>query len=1331
MNDRDVTIGLNLRNSGYNRGILQSAALTRVFSREVNSASRSMAFFEREGSAIDQNFGRYAKRLELTLDLIGALGPALVPISAAAIPALTGLAAGIGVAAAAGGTLMLAFKGVGDAVSKVNKADINPTTANLKNARIAMDGLSEAGQKMVMELIKFKSAYQDLRNAAQTGLFPGLTKSLDLLALRLPEVEGFVHQMGKALGELALRGSASLAGPQWDQFFKFITDKAPGAAVALGVATGHLAHALAELTMAFAGVNGDFMQHFSNSAVAIDKWAASLSKTKGFEEFVKYLHDTGPMVGDLLGSIAMALVHISEAAAPIGQATLPVLTSLFNAIGSIANSDFGTPLLGLLALTKAMALFGRLGKLSLVTGTRTMTAELGLLGPRASAAAAAVGFMGQSFASASTKVSLANRQLELSGREMTLLSARFNAFRTGGMTGLLAFNKSVDGLGRKVPILAKNLGVMGLMAASMSDKIGMSNTLMGASIGLIGGPWGAAIGGGIGLLMDMSDAFHDSGAAADDFTDSIDRQTLSLQAEGLAKIALSVQNFTGGMKEAGLNLAEVTAAAAEGGPALEAVINRIDAAQLHLNNTFAHSDKQYDAAYIQRNTRITNSLQGLRAELLAQSGAVGVARDKMKALKAAQEAAAEANRMAAAAADAQTDSVTRLNDAIDRELTGIKALNGLLSERSATLAYNQSLLDLNKSIKDNGSNWDKTSAKGIANWQALDSVASAAEQKLDNLQKRGHDAQAQNFYRQVTSDLRDFVKEHPAAAAAAKDIISTLTGKFGNNVFANAEADLKKFAGSTPKAAGAVQHLIDLMRNAGGGSGGMKQALAALRAFKDTFPEAAHAVQPLIDKLREANKVKVKPKVTLDDEDWRHKFDRITHGFIDLNGPKNAGRTLKIKVDETEAMNHLNKVKAGIAQVDKAKANPKVTAETGEAMAHLVALQAYINSMHGKSVTITTVNRSIAGKAGGGMIYGVGGPRDDANMARVSRGEFVMQASAVDYYGPGFMHDVNNRRFAGGGAGGGGKSGKAFLHDLISAIMGAGLGPGDTRKLTNEYQQVLKDFHKHGWTKDVSEAAHQLAKDLRSAAREQKKAIHDAFHNLEFDLSEGADSIRSEIQSLRQSLKEAGGVWNDALNRHAQKIIRLSLRYDQAADKLAKMTEFVDQVKGNFNNNAFGTDQGLAGFFAQTTTDTVRANAFSQTLAQLKAMGLSGDAYQQLAQSGDLNTAQQLLSGGSGTIAQFIAAIANKNTALNGLGDTAAQGLFGTTVDKQQALVASLQASVDRQEQVLRDLAGLISNVGTNLPRAAKKGAYDGTYEGVKDAMKGAGHALVRNGQRP
>jgi TP901 family phage tail tape measure protein len=68
----------------------------------------------------------------------------------------------------------------------------------------------------------------------------------------------------------------------------------------------------------------------------------------------------------------------------------------------------------------------------------------------------------------------------------------------------------------------------------------------------------------------------------------------------------------------------------------------------------------------------------------------------------------------------------------------------------------------------------------------------------------------------------------------------------------------------------------------------------------------------------------------------------------------------------------------------------------------------------GSGVSPTSGGESKA-YASGGYISGAGGPKADLIPARLSNGEYVVQASAVDQYGVGMMDAINEQKFAGGG----------------------------------------------------------------------------------------------------------------------------------------------------------------------------------------------------------------------------------------------------------------------------------------------------------------------------
>lgn len=84
----------------------------------------------------------------------------------------------------------------------------------------------------------------------------------------------------------------------------------------------------------------------------------------------------------------------------------------------------------------------------------------------------------------------------------------------------------------------------------------------------------------------------------------------------------------------------------------------------------------------------------------------------------------------------------------------------------------------------------------------------------------------------------------------------------------------------------------------------------------------------------------------------------------------------------------------------------------------------YLRDLHDKHITLTVgtikvgnsrVNAGQFGGATGGEVHGPGTATSDSIPARLSDGEFVMKAAAVDRYGVGLMHAINNLSFADGG----------------------------------------------------------------------------------------------------------------------------------------------------------------------------------------------------------------------------------------------------------------------------------------------------------------------------
>ncbi len=508
-----VILDLDDRFSGPATRAAASAALLRRSVDDLGTASedtdhsltdtsRSIDDTGSSARRANSDIDRYSGRLRLIADAVAILGPGLVPIGAVGIPAVAGLAAEMGAAGIGAGAMALAFQGVGDAITKVNKAAIDPTDTNLKNARLAMSQLGEDAQDFVRAVQDARPAFESLRDATAAGVFPGVTDALGTLVDDLfPRLETVMGSVGDRMGSLAVEAADALTGPQWTEFIDFVGENVPSALGELGHTIGNVVTGLAELWMAFDPLNDDFSGWLLDVSESFERWATNLSQTQGFEDFVAYIRETGPQVADTMAALAQAILDIVEAAAPIGGPVLQSVEALARAISAIADSDMGTPILAAVA---AMSAFNRVaGVMEKVGGTALMT----------------------------------------NVRNAETLAGKMEAARGAMMRA------------------GASAAYLGLSLTDVDDKAGVSNTAMGALLGTMIAPgWGTAIGAIAGGGLDIKAAMDDAAASTENLMDAIAHGTRGEISSGIDQVRTDLN----ALREDQSNFMDIGPAAGQG-----------------------------------------------------------------------------------------------------------------------------------------------------------------------------------------------------------------------------------------------------------------------------------------------------------------------------------------------------------------------------------------------------------------------------------------------------------------------------------------------------------------------------------------------------------------------------------------------------------------------------------------------------------------------------------------------------------------------------------------------------------------------------------------------
>jgi tape measure domain-containing protein len=228
--------------------------------------------------------------------------------------------------------------------------------------------------------------------------------------------------------------------------------------------------------------------------------------------------------------------------------------------------------------------------------------------------------------------------------------------------------------------------------AAMSALKGVGSGLLG----MLGGPWGAVIGGATIGLMAFQQAQQDTQAAVDELTASLDAQSGAVTAATYREIADELRSNITEMEEwealasEGLGMTEATAAIVQGGKALEEFEARLDAVATSTSDNAGLASK------------LGNQVDNLKDNL-------GDARLAWEANKAATEAAAQAQEQAAAPIgrvaqleQAQAAAAKAAKDATDGLANSFKALKGLLDASAAKDNWTKAIKGLGDAAKESG-----------------------------------------------------------------------------------------------------------------------------------------------------------------------------------------------------------------------------------------------------------------------------------------------------------------------------------------------------------------------------------------------------------------------------------------------------------------------------------------------------------------------------------------------------------------------------------------------------------------------------------------------------
>lgn len=533
--------------TGAARAAVQAALLDKSVDNLGDSADRAGTSTRRLGKDIDASTGAFRKggadidvfsgRLKLMAQAGASLGPALLPLTGAAVPAITGLASGLGAAAGAAGVAALAFNGVGSALEALNEYQLNPSAESLAALEQEFDRLGPAGAQFVTFLDSIGDDLEQLQRVAGEGMFPGMEQGITDLMTLLPQVSDIVSRIATEMGDLsAMAGQALSTDADWGEFFSYLQTDAAPTLDAFARAAGNVAASFANLMVAFAPLSRDFTTGMLEGSQALREWTAN---GDNFQGFIDYVRSVGPQAAEFLGALVDAIVALATALAPWGSTVLPIMTTVLQLFTAIAGSPIGpaltTAAIAMLAFNKAAA---------------AGTAIMGKVGPAFGSVHSSVGQMRTDLGTVATTWATAGAATERESKKMAAATDRLKS--------------SMASVGKGAGVL----GAVGVAASGAATGIGLQNTAMLGLTGTMMGPWGAAAGAGVGLMLDFKASQDATASSISELTSLLDQQTGAMTQNAAANVVGQIKpEDLEALRVAGYDVDTITQKVLQGGDA--------------------------------------------------------------------------------------------------------------------------------------------------------------------------------------------------------------------------------------------------------------------------------------------------------------------------------------------------------------------------------------------------------------------------------------------------------------------------------------------------------------------------------------------------------------------------------------------------------------------------------------------------------------------------------------------------------------------------------------------------------------------------------------------
>jgi phage-related protein len=316
----------------------------------IEKQSSSWSKLQERLNGVGQRLQEVGNRMKGMTASLGAIAPTVGPALAVMTGGVMALAsafgaAGVGVigfGAVATSTLEEVFEAnekIAKAEEKLAKADNAKERAKaMEEMKEATLGLSDAQVEAVNTLREFRSFWDDFRSSFETPVLDMFTNGVKALQQVLIMAKPAIQGAAEGINELLNMLRQSLGTSEVRSFFEYIGSTAKDQIVNFGKIAGNVFLGFMNLMTAFSPLSQDMTSGLVSMTERFREWTAALSQSAGFQQFVAYVKENGPVLLSIIGNVVKTVGSLVVALAPIGSVVGSVILNVIDAITSfIAN----------------------------------------------------------------------------------------------------------------------------------------------------------------------------------------------------------------------------------------------------------------------------------------------------------------------------------------------------------------------------------------------------------------------------------------------------------------------------------------------------------------------------------------------------------------------------------------------------------------------------------------------------------------------------------------------------------------------------------------------------------------------------------------------------------------------------------------------------------------------------------------------------------------------------------------------------------------------------------------------------------------------------------